>query len=66
MRQSLLGHLVPLIRQPEPAATQAVHYVLEAAPEVASAFVELLAGERFESGRIASEWQFGDGCGSFA
>ena len=61
MRQSLLGHLVPLIRQPEPAATQALHYILEAAPEAASAFVELLVGGRFEIGRIASEWQFGNG-----
>ena len=61
MRQSLLGYLVPLIRQPEPAATQAIHYVLEAAPAAASAFVELLAGERFESGRITSEWRFDKG-----
>ncbi len=61
MRQSLLGHLVPLIRQAEPAATQALHYILEAAPEAASAFVELLVGRRFEIGRIASEWQFENG-----
>ena len=61
MRQSLLGHLVPLIRQAEPAATQALHYILEAAPEAATAFVELLAGVRFEIGRIASEWQFENG-----
>ena len=57
-RTSLLGHLVPLIRQPEPAATQALRYVLEAAPEIGATFVELLTGERFEIGRIGSEWQF--------
>lgn len=61
MRQSLLGRLVPLIRQPEPAATQALHYVLEAAPEAASAFVETLMGEPFEIGRIVSEGQFKKG-----
>lgn len=57
-RPSLLGHLVPLIRQPEPAATQALRYVLEAAPEIVAKFVEVLTGERFEIGRIGSEWQF--------
>lgn len=58
-RPSLLAHLVPLIRQPEPAATRALRYVLESGPEeVASAFVERLAGGRFEIGRIGSEWQF--------
>ena len=59
IRPSLLGTLVPLIRQPEPAATRALHYVLEAAPEIASAFVELLTGGRFDCGRIVSEWEFG-------
>ena len=57
-RASLLGHLVPLIRQPEPAATQALRYVLEAAPRIAAEFVAALTGERFEVGRIGSEWQF--------
>ena len=57
-RISLLGHLVPLMQQPEPAATQALAYVLEAAPDIVDEFVFLLTGERFEVGRIASEWQF--------
>lgn len=57
-RPSLLGHLVPLIRQPEPAATQALRHLLEAAPEIVSKFVEVLTGGRFEIGRIGSEWQF--------
>ena len=57
-RLSLLGHLVPLVQQPEPAATQALAYVLEAVPEIVGEFVWLLTGERFEVGRIGSEWQF--------
>ena len=56
-RQSLLGHVVPAIQPPEPAATRALHYVLEAAPDVASAFVERLVGGGFEIGRIVSEWK---------
>ena len=60
MRRSLVGHVVPLSGRPgpEPAATQALCYVLNAAPEIASAFVELLTGGRFEIGRIACEWKF--------
>lgn len=59
-RRSLLGHLVPLIQQPEPAATRALHYLFDAAPELADKFVLDLPGSaRFEIGRIASEWQFG-------
>ena len=57
-RVSLLGHLVPLVRQSEPAATQALAYVLDAAPDIVGEFVLLLTGERFEIGRIGSEWQF--------
>ncbi len=58
-RQSLLGQVIPSIRQREPAATLALQHVLEAAPDVASAFVERLMGGGFETGRIASEWKFG-------
>lgn len=58
IRQSLLGQVVPSIQPPEPAATRALHYVLEAAPDVASAFFERLAGGGFEIGRIACEWRF--------
>ena len=57
-RVSLLGHLVPLMRQPEPAATQALAYILKSAPGIVGEFVLLLTGERFETGRIGSEWQF--------
>ena len=59
--RSLLGYLIPLMRQPEPAATQALHYFLERSPTVASEFVAMLTGERFEIGRIRTEWQFGNG-----
>ncbi len=58
-RQSLLGHVLPSIQPPEPAATRALHYVLEAAPDIASAFVERLMGGGFEIGPIVSEWKFG-------
>ncbi len=61
MRLSLLGHLVPLIRQPEPAATQALYHVLAGAPKVAAAFVHLLTGGHFEIGWIGSEWKIGRG-----
>ena len=57
-RQSLLGQVIPSKRR-EPAATLALQNVLEAAPDVASAFVERLMGGGFETGRIASEWKFG-------
>ena len=58
-RRSLLGQVIPSIQPPEPAATRALLYVLEAAPDVASAFIERLMGGGFEIGRIASEWKFG-------
>ncbi|MDE0371171.1 MAG: hypothetical protein OXI73_01300, partial [Rhodospirillales bacterium] len=58
-RQSLLGQVIPSIKQREPAVTLALQHVLEAAPEVASAFIERLMGGGFETGRIASEWKFG-------
>ena len=58
-RQSLLGQVIPPIRQREPAVTLALQHVLEAAPDVASAFVERLMGGGFETGRIASEWKSG-------
>lgn len=43
-RPSLLGHLVPLIRQPEPAATQALRYVLAREPPAPRAGLSPLSG----------------------
>lgn len=59
--RNLLVYLIPLMRQPEPEATQALHYFLERSPTVASEFVAMLTGERFEISRIRTEWQFGNG-----
>ena len=56
--QSLLGQVIPSKRR-ETAATLALQHVLEAAPDVASAFVERLMGGGFETGRIVCEWKFG-------
>jgi len=57
-RRSLLRQAIPSKRR-ETAATLALQHVLEAAPDVASAFVERLMGGGFETGRIVSEWKFG-------
>ena len=61
---SLLGYLVPRIAASgeEPAATQALAYLLNASTEVAEAFVGVVAPtgiEAFTPGRIAAEEQHG-------
>ena len=62
---SLLGYLVPRIAStgPEPAATQALAYLLNASPDIATAFVDVVgrAGiAAFTPGRIAAEEQQGN------
>ena len=62
---SLLGYLVPRIAASgeEPAATQALAYLLNASTGVAEAFVGIVAPtgiEGFTPGRIAAEEQYGD------
>ena len=61
---SLLGHLVPRIASSgaEPAATQALAYILNAAPGMATAFVDVVGRTGiapFTPGRIAAEEQQG-------
>ena len=55
-RRGVLAEVIPQVMQREPAATQALHYILEASSDLARRFVELLEGGRFEIGRIGSEW----------
>ena len=62
---SLLGHLVPRIASSgaEPAATQALAYILNASPGMATAFVDVVGRTGivpFTPGRIAAEEQHGD------
>lgn len=62
---SLLGYLIPRIvsNGEEPAATQALAYLLNASPDIAAAFVGVVgpAGiAAFTPGRIAAEEQHGD------
>ena len=62
---SLLGHLIPVITTAtEPAATQALAYILRASTDMARALVSLAseAGlEAFEPGRIGAEKQHDEG-----
>ena len=60
-RRSVLGEVIPRVMQGEPAATQALHYILNASSDLARTFVDLLEGGRFEIGRIASEWVYAKG-----
>ena len=60
-RRSVLAEVIPKVMQREPAATQALHYILEASTDLARTFVELLEGGRFEIGRIGSEWLYAKG-----
>ena len=60
-RRSVLAKVIPEVMQREPAATQALHYILEASSDLARTFVELLEGGRFEIGRIGSEWLYAKG-----
>ena len=56
-RRSVLAEVIPrLTNQREPAATQALHYILDASSEIARRFVDLLEGGPFEIGRIGCEW----------
>ena len=56
-RPNLLSRvLLGIGRQPEPAATRALHSILDASPEIAQAFIDLLRGGDFEIGRIGCEW----------
>ena len=62
---SLLAYLVPRIASngAEPAATQALAYLLNASPDLAEAFVNVVARAgipAFAPGRIAAEEQHGD------
>ena len=62
---SLLAYLVPRIASSgaEPAATQALAYLLRASPDIAQAFVNVVAQTgipAFTPGRIAAEEQHGD------
>lgn len=61
---SLLGYLVPRIAASgaEPAATQALAYLLKASPEIRKAFVDVVSRTgiaAFTPGRIAAEEQHG-------
>jgi hypothetical protein len=60
-RRSVLAEVIPKVMQREPAATQALHYILEASTDLARTFVDLLEGGRFEIGRIGSEWLYAKG-----
>ena len=62
---SLLGYLVPRIAASgeEPAATQALAYLLNASTDIAEAFVDVVGStgiETFTPGRITAEEQHGD------
>ena len=64
MANSLLAHLIPLFAAPEPAATRALTYILNAAPEVASQFTALVGRTglaAFEHGLISAEERHGAG-----
>ena len=55
-RSLLMKVIRGIKRPPEPAATVALHSVLDASPKIARGFVDLLEGETFEIGRIGYEW----------
>ena len=60
--RSLLKRVVYGIGRPrEPAATLALHSVLNASPEISRGFIELLGSGDFEIGRIGSEWVLAKG-----
>ena len=61
MSRSILAHIIPEITQAEPAATRALHYLLDASDKVAQRFIGLVGSEPFDIGRIGSEWNYGDG-----
>ena len=63
-RRSMLGQVVRGIRPPEPAATRALHSILDAAlgtaPEIVRSLIDLVESETFEVGRIGCEWKYND------
>ena len=65
MADTLLAHLIPrVVTKREPVATQALAYVLNAAPDIAKAFVSVVhqtGFAPFELGRIAAEERHSDG-----
>ena len=61
MSQSILAHVIPKVTQAEPAATRALHHLLDASGKVAERFLELVESERFEIGRIGCEWHYAAG-----
>ena len=61
MSRSILAHVIPKITQAEPAATRALHYLLDASDKVAERFVDLVGSEPFDIGRIGSEWIYAKG-----
>lgn len=60
---SVLAHVVLGVQQGEPAATQALAYILKSSPDIARAFVGMLrnASIEFEPGRIEAELAHEDG-----
>ena len=64
MAESLLAHLIPRVTAPEPAATQALAYILNSAPDISKAFMSVVwqtGLAPFEAGRIAAEERHGSG-----
>ena len=63
MSSSLLAHLIPRVTAAEPAATRALAYILNSAPEIASTFADVLGqigAMAFEPGRIDAEERHGN------
>ena len=64
MTASLLAHLIPrIVDKVEPAATQALAYLLTASADIAKAFVDIVGrtgNATFTPGRIAAEKQHGN------
>ena len=65
MADTLLAYLISrIVTQREPAATQALAYILNSAPDIAKAFMSVVhqtGFTPFELGRIGAEEQHGDG-----
>ena len=64
MADTLLAHLIPRVTASEPAATQALAYILNAAPDIGKAFMSVVhqtGFAPFDVGRIAAEERHGDG-----
>ena len=61
MSRSILAHIIPKITQAEPAATRALHHLLDASDKVVERFVALVESEPFDIGRIGSEWVYAEG-----